>query len=375
MHPQDGFFKDRTVYIGFRFARASLDNARRIEETQAPAAILWRTALRAEYGDAADARRALAEAQRALAEALQNGAPQDRVSQLLEALRRAMDNYLQALVQDAMRRAPETEEDTRERAELSHQDLQRATEDIERLSREGRKEEANAMLDQLANVLQNLEVRLAQGAESDSNQQPDQQQQSGQQDGLQQTMQRLSEAVGRQRELNDDTRQAAGQGEGPKQENGQGLAERQSQIRDGLDSARRQASRDGAEKGQALAEADRAMRQAEEALRRGAFADARAAQEEAMRNLRNGVSGLAAEMRRRQSSEPQGEGGMEGERDPLGRLRGGIGDSGETRIPTEMDRVRSREILDELRRRAQDPRRPQAEREYLQRLLDRFADS
>jgi hypothetical protein len=40
-----------------------------------------------------------------------------------------------------------------------------------------------------------------------------------------------------------------------------------------------------------------------------------------------------------------------------------------------MDRVRSREILDELRRRAQDPRRPQAEREYLQRLLDRFADS
>jgi hypothetical protein len=117
------------------------------------------------------------------------------------------------------------------------------------------------------------------------------------------------------------------------------------------------------------------MRQAEEALRRGAFADARAAQEEAMRNLRNGVSGLAAEMRRRQSSEPQGEGGMEGERDPLGRLRGGIGDSGETHIPTEMDRVRSREILDELRRRAQDPRRPQAEREYLQRLLDRFADS
>jgi hypothetical protein len=36
--------------------------------------------------------------------------------------------------------------------------------------------------------------------------------------------------------------------------------------------------------------------------------------------------------------------------------------------------VRAREIFDEIRRRAQDPNRPEAEREYLRRLLDRFGD-
>jgi hypothetical protein len=80
-------------------------------------------------------------------------------------------------------------------------------------------------------------------------------------------------------------------------------------------------------------------------------------------------------MRRRESGEQSGETGSDGERDPLGRLRGGVGDNGDTRVPTEVERARSREILNELRRRAQDPRRPEAERQYLRRLLDRFADS
>ena len=77
--------------------------ARTIDETDIAADTLWRTALRAEYGGAADARRALEEAQRQLAEALAQGAPQERIRQLLEALRRATENYMQALVQEALR--------------------------------------------------------------------------------------------------------------------------------------------------------------------------------------------------------------------------------------------------------------------------------
>ena len=44
-------------------------------------------------------------------------------------------------------------------------------------------------------------------------------------------------------------------------------------------------------------------------------------------------------------------------------------------IPTQSDPARAREIMDDILRRAQDPNRPEAEREYLRRLLDRFGDS
>src|SRR5690606_4954171 len=87
MEPHDGYFRDLAVFLGFRSARAQLDVARDIDATALAADTLWRTALRAEYGGAADARRALEEAQRQLAEALAQNAPQDRIRQLMEALR------------------------------------------------------------------------------------------------------------------------------------------------------------------------------------------------------------------------------------------------------------------------------------------------
>jgi hypothetical protein len=40
--------------------------------------------------------------------------------------------------------------------------------------------------------------------------------------------------------------------------------------------------------------------------------------------------------------------------------------------PATTDRARARAILDELRRRAQDPSRPEEERQYLERLLEPF---
>ena len=118
--------------------------------------------------------------------------------------------------------------------------------------------------------------------------------------------------------------------------------------------------------------AGEAMRQAENALRQGDLEGAEAAQSAALENLREGAEALAAEMRAR-GREGGDQGG--GDRDPLGRPTGaGAGDS-DTRVPAQSDPVRAREIFDEIRRRAQDPNRPAAEREYLRRLLDRFGDS
>jgi hypothetical protein len=373
MAPQDGYFRDLAVYLGFKYARAELDRARTIDETDLAADTLWRTALRAEYGGAADARRALEEAQRQLAEALATGAPQERIRQLMEALRRATENYMEALIQEAMRNGErENAEDTQDQTQLSERDIEELLQEVQRLAEQGRMAEAQQMLQMLANILNNMDVQLSEGQGEGGEGEGDQQ--------MQESVDQLSETMGEQRALRDQTQQQRqGQGgSGGEQQGGEGgdeLAERQAQIRQGLAQAQRMADEAGAAPSDNLNQAGEAMRRAEDALRQGDLEGAEAAQSAALEELREGAEALAAEMRAR-GREGGEEGEAGGERDPLGRPTSGSADGGsETRVPTESDPVRAREIFDEIRRRAQDPNRPAAEREYLRRLLERFGDS
>jgi hypothetical protein len=127
--------------------------------------------------------------------------------------------------------------------------------------------------------------------------------------------------------------------------------------------------------------AGQAMQDAENALRQSEFARARGAQDNALDSMRRGAEGLATLMRQMEESGQQGQQGRNpgqssAGRDPLGRPLTNAGNGeGEADVPTQIDPVRAREITDEIRRRAQDPNRPEAEREYLRRLLDRFSDN
>jgi len=378
MTPQDRYFRDLAVFLGFRTARAQLDVARDIEATELAADTLWRTALRAEYGGAADARRALEEAQRQLAEALAQNAPPERIAQLMQALRRATENYMQALVQEALRNGERANmDDTEDQTMLSGRDIEALLNEVQRLSEQGRHAEAQQMLQMLANILQNLDVQLSESGSGEG--------EPGEGDEqMQQSMDELSETMGEQRALRDQTEQQQQQqgqgGSGGEQQGGQGgdeLAERQAEIRQGLAEAQRMADEAGAAPSDDLNAAGQAMRQAEEALRRGDLEGAERAQSAALDNLREGAEAMGAEMRNRgreQGGSEEGESGAG--RDPLGRAMGGV-DNGEggANIPTQSDPARARQIFDEIRRRAQDPNRPEAEREYLRRLLDRFGDS
>ncbi len=60
--------------------------------------------------------------------------------------------------------------------------------------------------------------------------------------------------------------------------------------------------------------------------------------------------------------------------DPLGRPQRTVGpDLGTTvKVPDEIDIQRAREILEAIRKRLGDPDRSILERDYLERLLDRF---
>ena len=77
----------------------------------------------------------------------------------------------------------------------------------------------------------------------------------------------------------------------------------------------------------------------------------------------------------RQANGGEGDPDGRAQRDPLGRESGGQGGNmttGEALADTERDAGRARDLQDEIRRRSGDRARPQGERDYLGRLLDRF---
>lgn len=119
----------------------------------------------------------------------------------------------------------------------------------------------------------------------------------------------------------------------------------------------------------ALEDIRRAQRRAEEALAQGN--ESRAARNQDMAT--NALSEITREVAERLDALQQERTGSDGQAtDPFGRPTGGPGNSGEeVNIPDASERQRAKDILDELRRRYNETD-DEEEREYLERLLDRF---
>jgi hypothetical protein len=130
-----------------------------------------------------------------------------------------------------------------------------------------------------------------------------------------------------------------------------------------------------------LGRAERAMRDALDALQRGAPGQALRPQTEALDQMRSAMRELGQQLAERfgqgQNQDARTDDGLDetANFDPAGRPRDSTGtglDRGDVVIPEAMDIQRSREILDELLRRAGERFRPNIEREYIDRLLKRF---
>ncbi|MEQ1617011.1 MAG: DUF4175 family protein [Terricaulis sp.] len=375
---QDGYFRDPAVYLGLRLARSELAVSENTRQTDLAAATLWHVAQRAEYGGGADTRRALEESQSQLSQALQRPDARQSARERIEALRRATERYLESLTQEALRNGgAESAEDTRERTEITESDIERALDNIERLTEQGRTEEARAASEALTDTLQNLDVQLQQADEAQRQQQRAQQESENLSEVMQQ-QQSLSEETERERQEQQQQENSQG-GSGGERQGGQGgdeLAERQAQISESLAQTRDQSQADGEAAQQALDAAGEAMRRSENALRRGDFEGARAAQDAALGDLQRGAAALSGEAGQPNPAsaegETQSEVGSSDQIDPLGRGANGGEDwqSGQG----NGDPSRTRALFDDIVRRAQDPNRPEAEREYLRRLLDRFGE-
>jgi uncharacterized protein (TIGR02302 family) len=417
--PESGL--DEGIYLQLRTAIRRLESGIDgiSEETRDQVAeILWNAALVLEEGDLDNALERLRQAQERLSEAMRQGASDEEIAELMQELREAMNDYMRELAQNAEPGETTDQPDQGERTEMSMADLEEMLRRIEELMQEGRMAEAQEMLNALQQMLENMEI--TQGEGGDGPQTPGQEAMEGLQDTLREQQDLSDDAFrdlqeqfggqpgapqpgqpgGEQGQTGQQPQGRAegeGQGEQPggppgtRQGQGQGgdngsmsLAERQEALRRQLEDQAGRLPGTGTEEGdealRQLDEAGRAMDEAADALENGDIAGALDLQSDAMEAMREGMTALGRALAEEQGREPgqgQAEGAMPSDRplqDPLGRQAGNTGSFGsdENIEAREEAFQRSRELLDELRRRSADQGRSELELEYLRRLLDQF---
>ena len=257
--------------------------------------------------------------------------------------------------------------------------------------REGRMAEAQQALQELQQMMQNMQI--AEGS-------------SGEGAPRDQALQGLEETLRGQQNLSDEAfrnlQQAPSQfpGEGLGQQSpgetgpsedatppsAQDLADRQRRLREALGRQRQNLPLDPIGEGsegptaQALDEAEEAMRRAERALGENNLPEALDQQADALDALRDGIQHLDeafSEAQRLneadQGSAAQGRGRGEAI-DPLGRQQGrhaGDDAMSEAQERQAMER-QAQQLLEEIRRRMGERDRSKSERDYLERLLEKF---
>jgi uncharacterized protein (TIGR02302 family) len=389
----EAFTPEAGQYLGLYTIADELERARTDDALRAVVGNLWSLALAIEDGDSSDAEKALRAAQDALKQALERGASDEEIKKLTENLRAALDNFMRQLAEQ-MKTNPQQlarplDPNTKV---MRQQDLNNMIERMERLSRSGDKDAAKQLLEQLAQMLENLQMA-----------QPGQ----GGDDDMQQSMNELGDMIRKQQQLRDKTfkqgqdqrrdRMRGQKGEqslGDLQQDQQNLQDRlrklqQELAKRGLGQQQGQKGEKG-QKGQGqqgeqgedgeggLGQAESAMGDAEGRLGEGNADSAVDSQGRALDALRKGAQKLAEAMQQGDQGQGDGPGNRPGRQqssgndtDPLGRPLHGreFGDDLSVKIPGEIDVQRVRRILEELRRRLGDSARPQIELDYIERLL------
>jgi len=410
----ESYREDPVVQLGLRIGAARLvqnGDKPTIVDTQK---LLWDLAMRLESGATSDAERAVEQARQELRDAMQRQAGDEEIERLIQQLYDAMGRWQRELAEKM--KDPEERRRMQEQAEkmdpnntITGDDLQKMLDKIREMAKNGQREEAKRLLEELRKMMENATPMMA-NPNGQQRQQQGQQGQGSQQgremmnqlDRLSRRQNQLlgeSEREGRQQQQQGQRGQQGQQGQqgqrGQQGQQGQGNQPGGNQRGDGQWGEQQRGQQEGLrrqlgdfmnkldENGmpmpESLGRAERSMREAEEALRRGEPREASRSQRRALDNLQQGMGDLAEQMRQQrgpgnnqdiaeiEERERRGE-----DRDPLGRSDGNYGDAVDTgvdKVPLELERQRSREILDELRRRAGEQQRPKDELDYIDRLL------
>ena len=347
--------------------KAGLAHALESDDVKLAVEHLWGLAVAIEDGEMADVRAQLRELKQQLEQALKDGAPPERIAELTDKMRKAMDKLLDQMQKEAKKRMAEggIKPDANSKS-ISREDLQKMLDDIEQMNKGGSKDAARDMLSQLDQLLQNLQPGLSDQAGKQGD------------PGLQEKMDGLSDLMRRQQKLMDQTQKLPMPGEGEqspdKPDAGSGsLADRQGSLSDMLDRLNRELGSDG--QGE-LGDASKSMKGAKGSLKEGSKDDALRQQGDAMKQMQEGAQKLGKKLAE-QGKGKTGQQGKESEAggkndDPLGRPRASRNpDNGPDKnmVPSELSMRRAREILEGLRQRYDDPNLGSGEKAYIDRLL------
>jgi uncharacterized protein (TIGR02302 family) len=375
-----------SVYLGLRALYWSLVRARTDDDLRDVTVQLWQMAVGIEDGNVSDAQAALRSAEDALRQALERGASDQEIKKLMDQLRAAMDRYVQSMLEQQKNNQQLARPLDRNARTLSQHDLKTMLDRLEKLARNGSKDAARQLLQQLEQMMENLQM-------ASPNQNGDDL------DDMMSQFDDLSDVIQQQQDLRDRTYRQGQNQRRPRGEQGQqgqpdesidDLHDTQQALHDRLKKLLEDFKNHGFgqnQKGQPgqgqggmdkLGDADEAMGEAEGRLGEGNADSAVDSQGRALEALRKGAQGLAQSM---QQQLGQGRGpGRDGrlgrpradrDTDPLGRPLHGrdFGDDVTVKVPGEIDVQRARRIIEELRRRFGDVLRPQEELDYIERLL------
>ena len=417
----DRFKTGAGPYLGLHAILKRLQSARTDDDLRQTADLMWEMALRLEEGDLSAAERDLRAAQQALREAMNRGASDEELRKLMDQLRAALDKFMQELAQRQMQDQNNQEADSQRpdpnARTITPRDLRSMLDRMEEMARSGNMADAQRMLDQLQNLLENLQTARRQS------------QRNSAQREMNRALNQLDQMMRDQQELRDETfrenqqrsqrgqrrrgaqqrqpgqpgqQQGQGGDQGDEQDGDQGdddqdsadsrngapsLQQRQEALRRQLQELQKRMRDMGMPAEQGFDDAEGAMGDAEQQLGEGqGQGKAVDSQGRALEGLRRGAQSLAQQMQQ-QGGQPGEQSGGPGDPngpgqrgrdaanpDPLGRQSHDRNDNSRSRydplgVPAAQ---RAQRVLEELRKRLGDPTRPREELDYLERLLRRY---
>ncbi len=402
LRPEDTF-GNMAHYLALMSARSRLKLAQNDDQLRGVVSYLWDIALGIEEGDLSAAEKRLRQAQQNLQDLLKNGASDQEIDKAMKELRQAMDEFLREFAQrnQQNQNAMQTPQGAQE---LRESDLKRLMDQIENLAKSGNRDQAQQLLSQLENMMNNLQAGRRQQPSQEDSEMRQQMDKLGeimrrQQEMMNETfrldqMQRGQNGQDRQDEFGMDDQQGQPgsqgrpkQGQNGKPQNGKPmtpqefadalkqLQEGQGKLQGDLDQLKKSLEGMGMEPNEGFGEAGRAMGDAEQSLGQGEGEQAVGQQGRALEALRRGAKDMMQQLQAMQGDDGKGGRGARGEnadRDPLGRPRATNGpDFGDSvKVPDEIDVQRARQILEAIRKRLGNALSPDVERSYLERLLE-----
>ncbi|HVH02585.1 MAG TPA: DUF4175 family protein, partial [Amaricoccus sp.] len=196
-HPEEAFDSPRAYLV----VRAAIRRLAEVEKAGTVAAVqdevaeaLWQAAVQIEDGNLGDAKERLAKAKERLQQALREGAPDDEIARLMDELRQATRDYMDQMARDMMQNGEMQQAEIPPGQTMTQDQIQELMDRIQELSEQGKKAEAEALLEMLQQMLDNMQMMMGQQGGG-----------PGENGQGQQSMQGLADALREQQGLADDS--------------------------------------------------------------------------------------------------------------------------------------------------------------------------